>query len=49
MTFRSIIGFAHKSQQPKLSYRFPTFETSATALCGTTGYLVITNEQMEPT
>ena len=25
------------SQQPNLSYRFPIFETSATALCGTTG------------
>ena len=38
-TFRSISGFAlppviHNND---LSYRFPIFETSATALCGTTG------------
>ena len=28
------------SQQPNLSYRFPIFETSATALCGTTGIYI---------
>ena len=27
----------HASQKPNLSYRFPIFETSATALCGPTG------------
>ena len=30
------------SQQPNLSYRFPIFETSATALCGTTGIYLTT-------
>ena len=28
----------------KLSYRFPIFETSATALCGTTGMNILPNE-----
>ena len=40
-TFRSISGFALPSvihnNQPFLTYRFPIFETSATALCGTPG------------
>ena len=38
-TCRSISGFALASvlTTTNLSYRFPIFETSATALCGTTG------------
>ena len=41
-TCRSISGFAYSLCHPwftttNLSYRFPMFETSATALCGTTG------------
>ena len=41
-TFPSIVNQSirspiHASQQPNLSYRFPIFETSATALCGTIG------------
>ena len=41
-TFRSISGFALPSviHNPNLSYRFPIFETSATALCGTTGIIL---------
>ena len=38
-TFQSISGFALQSvihNNQNLSYRFPIFETSATALCGTT-------------
>ena len=41
-TFRSISGFALPSvihNNYNLSCRFPIFETSATALCGTTGIL----------
>ena len=30
-----ILSAIHASQQPNLSHRFPIFETSATALCGT--------------
>ena len=29
----------HATPQPNISYRFPIFETSATALCSTTGML----------
>ena len=29
-----------------LSYRFPIFETSATALCGTTGYIYILSKEV---
>jgi len=41
-TFQSISGFAVPSViHNNLSYKFPTFETSAAALRGTTGIFII--------